>query len=42
MDNEKEQSFEELYNQSLKDTKLEKTVTGKVISITEKENFCRY
>ena len=36
MDNEKEQSFEELYNQSLKDTKLEKTVTGKVIGITEK------
>ena len=36
MENEKELSFEELYNQSLKETKLEKTVTGKIISITEK------
>lgn len=35
MENEKELSFEELYNQSLKETKLEKTVTGKIISITE-------
>ena len=36
MENEKELSFEELYNKSLKDTKLEKTVTGKIISITQK------
>jgi len=36
MENEKELSFEELYNQSLKETKLEKTITGKIISITEK------
>lgn len=28
-------SFEELYQASLKETKLEKTVTGKIISITE-------
>ena len=35
MENEKEMSFEELYSQSLKETKLEKTVTGKIISITE-------
>lgn len=34
MENEKELSFEELYKESLKDTKLEKTVTGKIISIT--------
>ena len=34
MENEKELSFEELYNNSLKETKLEKTVTGKIISIT--------
>ena len=34
MDNKEELSFEELYNQSLeKETKLEKTVTGKIISI---------
>lgn len=34
---EKELSFEELFNQSLKkqESKLEKTVTGKIISITE-------
>ena len=31
---EKEMSFEELFNESLKETKLEKVVTGKVISIT--------
>ena len=31
---EKEMSFEELFNESLKETKLEKIVTGKVISIT--------
>ena len=36
MEKENEMSFEELYNQSLKETKLEKTVTGKIISITEK------
>lgn len=30
-----ELSFEELYKQSLKETKLEKTVTGKIISITK-------
>lgn len=35
MENEKELSFEELYNESLKETKLEKTVTGKIISITK-------
>lgn len=35
MFNEKEMSFEELYNESLKETKLEKTVTGKIISITQ-------
>lgn len=35
MINEKEMSFEELYNESLKETKLEKTVTGKIISITQ-------
>jgi len=35
MINENEMSFEELYNESLKETKLEKTVTGKVISITQ-------
>lgn len=35
MENEKELSFEELYNESLKETKLEKTVKGKIISITE-------
>ncbi len=35
MDNKEELSFEELYNQSLeKETKLEKTVTGKIISIS--------
>ena len=34
MEKENEMSFEELYNQSLKETKLEKTVTGKIISIT--------
>lgn len=36
MKNEKEKSFEELYNESLKETKLEKTVKGKIISITDK------
>lgn len=37
MENEKELSFEELFNESLKEkeSKLEKTVTGKIISITE-------
>lgn len=37
MKNENELSFEELFNESLKEqeTKLEKTVTGKIISITE-------
>lgn len=35
MMNENEMSFEELYNESLKETKLEKTVTGKIISITK-------
>lgn len=35
MNNENEKSFEELYEESLKETKLEKTVTGKVISITK-------
>lgn len=34
MKNENELSFEELYMQSLKETKLEKIVTGKIISIT--------
>lgn len=34
MENDKEMSFEELYNEYLKETKLEKTVTGKIISIT--------
>lgn len=34
MNDNYEQSFEELYNESLKETKLEKTVTGKIISIT--------
>lgn len=34
MKNENEMSFEELYNESLKETKLDKTVTGKIISIT--------
>lgn len=34
MNENQEQSFEELYNESLKETKLEKTVTGKIISIT--------
>lgn len=38
MNNEKELSFEELYKESLKEkeSKLEKTVTGKIISITDK------
>lgn len=36
MENEKEMSFEELYNQTLKEKKLEKIVVGKVISITAK------
>jgi len=36
MNNENEKSFEELYEESLKETKLEKTVTGKVIAITAK------
>jgi len=36
MENEKEISFEELYNQTLKEKKIGKTVTGKVISITSK------
>lgn len=38
MENEKELSFEELFNESLKEkeNKLEKTVTGKIISITDK------
>ena len=36
MENEKELSFEELFNKSLKETKLEKIVTGKIISITSK------
>ncbi len=34
MRDEKEMTFEELYQESLKETKLEKTVTGKIISIT--------
>jgi len=38
MENEKELSFEELFKESLKEqeSKLEKTVTGKIISITDK------
>ncbi len=36
MENEKEMSFEELYNQTLKEKKLEKIVVGKIISITSK------
>ena len=32
---ENEKSFEELYKESLKETKLGKTVTGKIISITQ-------
>lgn len=38
MNDEKELSFEELFNESLKENenKLEKTVTGKIISITDK------
>ena len=36
MENESEKSFEELYKESLKETKLEKTVKGKIISITDK------
>lgn len=36
MNDNYEQSFEELYNESLKETKLEKTVTGKIIAITQK------
>ncbi|MFR2535032.1 MAG: 30S ribosomal protein S1 [Clostridia bacterium] len=36
MENENEKSFEELYKASLKETKLGKTVTGKIISITKK------
>ena len=36
MNNGNEKSFEELYEESLKETKLEKTVTGKVIAITAK------
>lgn len=35
MNNENEKSFEELYEESLKETKLEKTVTGKIIAITK-------
>lgn len=37
MENEKELSFEELFKESLKEkeSKLEKTITGKIISITE-------
>ena len=31
-----EKNFEELYNESLKETKLEKTVTGTVIQVTSK------
>lgn len=34
--NEENMSFEELYNNSIKDVKLEKTVTGKIIEITSK------
>ena len=34
MEKEKELSFEELYQESLKETKLEKIVTGTIISIT--------
>lgn len=36
MNIEKEKSFEELYEESLKENKLEKTVNGKVIAITKK------
>lgn len=36
MENDENVSFEELFNQSVKDVKLEKTVTGKVINITNK------
>lgn len=36
MSKENEMSFEELYKESLKERKLEKTVTGKIISITSK------
>ena len=38
MENEKELSFKELFEESLREneSKLEKTVTGKIISITEK------
>ena len=39
MENENEMSFEDLYNQSLKETKLEKTVTGKIISITSQREI---
>lgn len=35
MNNEEQKSFEELYEESLKENKLEKTVTGKIISITK-------
>ncbi len=34
--NEENISFEELYNNSIKDVKLDKTVTGKIIEITSK------
>lgn len=34
MENENDLSFRELYEKSLKETKLEKTVTGRIISIT--------
>lgn len=34
--NEGNMSFEELYNNSIKDVKLDKTVTGKIIEITSK------
>lgn len=34
MENENDLSFKELYEKSLKETKLEKTVTGRIISIT--------
>lgn len=36
MEEKEEMSFEELYNASIKETKLEKTVTGKIIEITSK------
>ncbi|MFR0823408.1 MAG: 30S ribosomal protein S1 [Clostridia bacterium] len=36
MEKENEKSFEELYKETLKETKLGKTVTGKIISITKK------